>query len=356
MNGTALAIARNGALPDALVGPYSKGRMVPGLRLPPKTVAPPRISWWGSLRPNATSLRPDVEPKAKVPEPGSRIRRWHLALGCALASMAVAGAAALTWHSPTQVRSVRSVVSGRAGLRKTSSGAEERWSSVPLTITIDPTLARATPAAKEAIMDAFGAWGSSGASLPKFSIDTTDTPGEATQDGVNRLLLGPITEPGQEQDLALTISYVATDTGKVIEADTIFNSAYDWVSVGSSATREGDDGKDRCKRGYDLQNVATHEAGHFFGLGEDYDDPSTTMYVSSLPCQTSKRTLSNVDVSVMTGLYAQDAANAPQKAACVARIAGGTDTNGAPLVAMGIVAFALARRHRPSPSTMRRSS
>lgn len=319
--------------------------MISGLRLQPKHVAPPRISWWGSLQPNARSLRPAVKPEAPLPAPEFRIRRWHLALGCVLACTAVAGGAAWTSHSHARIKSLRSVVSGRAGLRKTSSGATERWSSAAVTITIDPTLARATPAAKDAIMNAFGAWASSDALLPQLSFDATSGHGEAAQDGVNRLLLGPITVPGQERALAVTISYADTDTGEVIEADTIFNDEYDWTSVGSAAG-EGAEGNEGCHDRYDLQNVATHEAGHFFGLGEDYSDESTTMYVSSLPCQTSKRTLSKSDVAVVSGLYAQAAASSSQGAACGARIAGGRGTDGSALVAMGVVVFAVVRRRR----------
>lgn len=193
-------------------------------------------------------------------------------------------------------------------------------------------------------MSAFGAWASSDALLPPLAFDITKTHGEAAQDGVNRLLLGPITVPGQERALAITISYTDTETGDVIEADTIFNDAYDWTSVGS--TGEGTDHEDGCKNRYDLQNVATHEAGHFFGLGEDYDDPSTTMYVSSLPCQTSKRTLSKPDIEVVSGLYAQTRAGSSQAAACGARIAGGGDSNGAALGATAIVVLVTARRRR----------
>jgi hypothetical protein len=178
---------------------------------------------------------------------------------------------------------------------------------------------------------------------------------------VNRLLLGPITSAGHEQDLAITISYADTDTGAVIEADTIFNSAYDWTSI-TSPTASGDDGR-ACGSRYDLQNVATHEAGHFFGLGEDYQDQATTMYVSSMPCQTTKRTLSTVDVSVISGLYSQPIPNPPQNAAGCggARIAGGRGSDGAAPIAMGVVAFVLLRRNGarkggPSPSTRRPSA
>jgi hypothetical protein len=231
-------------------------------------------------------------------------------IGCA----AIAGVA--TWQAHARhvpVEPSRTVVSGRAGLRKTASGTEERWLRGALTVTIDPTLAQATPAAKDAIVSAFGAWASTAAHLPQLSFDSTSTPGEAVHDGVNRLLLGPITVAGHEENLALTFSYVDDSTGEVVEADTIFNSAYDWATIDPSAGDTSDHGAAACHHRYDLQNVATHEAGHFFGLGEDYDDPTTTMYVSSDLCQTSKRTLKPSDVSVVSGLYVQGPASAASR-------------------------------------------
>jgi MYXO-CTERM domain-containing protein len=285
------------------------------------------------------SLRPATEPaEARTPAPGSRRRRWQVGLGCVLAATAVTFAATWPSHSPhSKTGPEPGVVSGRAGLKTTPSGASERWFPGGATITIDPTLAAATPAAKDAVIGAFGAWASSGASLPQLSFDSISTPGQAAQDGVNRLLLGPITIPGQETDLAITITYADTTTGEIIEADTIFNSAYDWTSVGPDAAG--------CSGAYDLQNVATHEAGHFFGLGEDYDDHTTTMYVSSQPCQTSKRALTPSDVSVMSGLYAQDP-KSTQAAGCGATIAPGGNTGGAAWAAIGVVALVVARRRR----------
>jgi hypothetical protein len=125
-----------------------------------------------------------------------------------------------------------------------------------------------------------------------------------------------------------------------VEADTIFNSAYDWTSVVASSS------PNECRGDYDLQNVATHEAGHFFGLGEDYADTTTTMYVSSLPCQTSKRALSVGDVSVVEGLYAQPLPSAAQGAACGARVAVGRDNGAVAPLSAAIAAMVIRRRRR----------
>ena len=55
---------------------------------------------------------------------------------------------------------------------------------------------------------------------------------------------------------------------------------------------------------YDVQNVLTHEVGHFFGLGEDDQLMDATMYVSTPPCETQKRDLAVTDEQAMTQLYA----------------------------------------------------
>jgi hypothetical protein len=318
---------------------------VTGKPLSPSIV--PRRSWWSSLRPNARTLHPGTV-RGTTPAPAP-IGRRYIVLGCVLASLAVGGVIAR--HSLTKRaarETVRQLVSGRAGLRRTPSGVDERWSAPSLTITIDPSLASATPTARDAIISAFGAWASSGASLPQFSFDTAATPGPAAEDGINRLLLGPITVPGHEHDLAVTISYADASNGTILEADTIFNSAYTWAAMGPPAGPAGPTGKEDddaagCQGRYDLQNVATHEAGHFFGLGEDYEDTSTTMYVSSRPCQTSKRALSPPDVSVVSTLYASGPAPA---ASCGARVARGRETDGAAFAAFCVVACAAARRRR----------
>ena len=50
--------------------------------------------------------------------------------------------------------------------------------------------------------------------------------------------------------------------------------------------------------------MATHEAGHFFGLGEDYTDLAATMYVTTAPCDVHKRVLTDDDTSTLAALYA----------------------------------------------------
>jgi hypothetical protein len=157
------------------------------------------------------------------------------------------------------------------------------------------------PGAKEAITNAFATWQAANSGAPAVALTIDDTPGVAAQDGVNRVLYGPITVPGYESAVAVTISY-SDDNGVLVEADVIVNSAYQFTVIATpEATTPA---AASCGGHYDVQNVTTHEAGHFLGLGEDMSDETATMFITSAPCQTHKRTLTAGDTGAMTGLYA----------------------------------------------------
>lgn len=259
-----------------------------------------------SLRPHTIESEPAWRPR------GLTGRRLVIgALAVCMASLCIRGWRVETPSGRTSI--VREEGAGRARLRTTPSGVDEKWQAREIEVTIDPTLAAIAPGAREAVIRAFGAWMSTGAALPAVSVETSTTKGEAAYDGVNRLLVGPITAPGREYALAITISYADETTGEIVEADTIFNSAVVFGTL-DAAPGAGDDGA--CDGRYDLQNVAAHEAGHFFGLGEDYDNTTTTMYVSSLPCQTSKRVLTSTDVSVVSQLYRSAPSPRTVRASC----------------------------------------
>jgi hypothetical protein len=240
-----------------------------------------------------SAFRIPVESTARATRQSTPVLRLAIV---AVACLAIAGAAQ---HWVHRGHVTRDIGAGRARLRETPSGVAELWQQSAVKITIDPTLASLTPGGREPLLEAFATWATAVSALPQVTFDVSTQPGKAAQDGVNLLLVAPITEKGFEHALAITISYADDDSGVITEADTIFNSAYSWTEMAENTDEHA------CGGRFDLQNVATHEAGHFFGLGEDYDDTSTTMYFESNSCQTSKRQLTSSDVSVMTGLYAQ---------------------------------------------------
>lgn len=274
----------------------------------------------GSLRPLALSIRPlasfapirIVVADESLPLRRVAIPRWAI-VGALVVGLGFLGYAAALPRAPNAPRTLTPIVmSGTAGLKTTAGGAHERWGSRPVTLTFDASLDDISPNAKEAVKAAFGEWVSSDGSLPPLGFDSSKARGKLAQDGKNLILFGPITIKGHEHDVAVTVSYIDATSGEIVEADTIFNSSYafgvlDQAAMNSRGGEGNDDGNRAraCEGKYDLQNVATHEAGHFFGLGEDVEDAKATMYLRSSTCETHKRVLTDPDRTVMASLYAE---------------------------------------------------
>lgn len=118
------------------------------------------------------------------------------------------------------------------------------------------------------------------------------TQGEVTaglEDGTNALSFGDYPNAGA---IAVTYIWYYGDTGEIIEVDTIFDTDYSW-----SVTRES--GK------MDLQNIATHEFGHWLVLDDLYNRPARkqTMYGYSTYGETIKRTLESGDIAGLESIY-----------------------------------------------------
>ncbi|MDX3314963.1 matrixin family metalloprotease [Streptomyces sp. NPDC054884] len=82
---------------------------------------------------------------------------------------------------------------------------------------------------------------------------------------------------------------------ELLEADVRFNT-HDHAFT--------DDPSGACTQAYDLRSVATHEAGHVFGLAHSgAGHENLTMFASSFACSTSARTLGKGDVLGLRSLY-----------------------------------------------------
>ncbi|HEX7668183.1 MAG TPA: matrixin family metalloprotease, partial [Polyangiaceae bacterium] len=291
----------------------------------------------GSFAPAAFTNRPGESASlAPRPDGDPRPPRRDLRRFIAFAAVVVVGAVAVRFATHAEAPSKPSIVSGRAGLKHTKKGQVERWFRDRLTLTVDGSFGTLAPGAADAVQEAFGAWVSSDAQLPRLAFDSRATKNVVlAPDGENRIYYAPIRVPGHEGDLAITLGYTNDDTGEIVEADVIINSLRPFAlldpapSSGSSKgtkSGEGDDSSDQgnstgkspsaltgpgasgaaaagCADTYDLRSVVTHEAGHFFGLGEDMTDTSATMYYSTRPCDLGKRELQTDDTSQVAALY-----------------------------------------------------
>jgi hypothetical protein len=72
----------------------------------------------------------------------------------------------------------------------------------------------------------------------------------------DRSVLGFQNQPDLERVLGATGFVVDVLTGEIVESDIFFNSAFDWSTAGT-----GQAGR------FDVESTATHEIGHFLGLG-----------------------------------------------------------------------------------------
>jgi hypothetical protein len=109
----------------------------------------------------------------------------------------------------------------------------------------------------------------------------------ARRDGVNAILWK------RRSRSTIGVTHVWLLRGEVVEADTVFNKRLPWaVFPGSPECQSSPDA-------YDLQNIATHEFGHWVGLDDLFDDldKDLTMYGFGAGGEVKKRTLGTGDIS-----------------------------------------------------------
>lgn len=170
---------------------------------------------------------------------------------------------------------------GLAGWRLPAGGIT--WRLNPA--TIPPTV---NPAAEAALTFAFGTWTAS--DPQKIFLQGPDTTVTRSRfDGINAVLWGKVAGN------AIGVTYVrySTVTGVVVDVDTVFNKRLPWAVFADGA---------ECQNGvdaYDVQNIATHEFGHWIGLDDLYSsaDRDLTMYGYGAGGELKKRTLGPGDAS-----------------------------------------------------------
>ena len=90
-------------------------------------------------------------------------------------------------------------------------------------------------------------------------------------------------------------------TGEIVDADIVLNSYYKW-DIGAE-DGEYPDLKEEKK--FDIRNIVTHEAGHWTGLDDLYDDTywAMTMYGYTTYGEEIKRSLEPGDIAGAQEVY-----------------------------------------------------
>jgi hypothetical protein len=286
-------------------------------------------------------------------KPPARRKLWFFAALAVVVGVASAGGLDMAGKEASP-----EIRSGSPGFRTGKGGQNLHWHQKALTIHLDDSLQRMGPQANEAVMQAFGRWAASDPRLPDLTFDTGGASAIPAHDGKSTISYGRITAPGHERDLAITVTYAREHTGEIIEADIVLNSMYPIAVLTPKAT--ADDKANRhgnskamkdetmdCQNRYDVQNVTTHEVGHFFGLGEDLAEPRAAMFQHIDQCETHKRDLADTDVTALSTLYAEsedpEEAAAGPRACSFARAPRGS---GWAWISAAFVGLGLLRRRR----------
>ena len=161
------------------------------------------------------------------------------------------------------------------------------WPEMPVHYQLVRSNVPGGAAGEEAVHRAFDSWTAASSNVEYDFAGYVDQ-GVQANDGRNLVYWIYENWPHDATLAALTYRYYDTSDGHILDADIVFNGeGYAW-SVG------GD--------GYDIQNSATHEVGHFSGLGHS-QDPDSTMYGKTVAGETQKQTLSGDDVAGLDALY-----------------------------------------------------
>ncbi len=106
-------------------------------------------------------------------------------------------------------------------------------------------------------------------------------------------------DPLDPAAFAITFVWHNPSTGEIFDADMLINEDLGpYAQCPPAGCPEGDPGP------ADLQNIVTHEVGHFFGVGHtEIDDETITMFPSANRTDTSKRDLAADDLAAMCAIY-----------------------------------------------------
>jgi predicted Zn-dependent protease len=238
-----------------------------------------------------------------------------------------------------------------AAAAESSGAGGARWVNPIVRVTVDESLLALGDEAFEAVIGAVSAWQESDPYLPTLIVEKSERRQvigyDAGGTNQNSVVFVPDGAKVAKGALAITIITFDQESGQVLDADVVVNGEHAF-GVAESMSQEA------RTAAYDVQNVLTHEFGHFLGLGEEYEHQGATMYAYSLPGETEKRDLDSLDEERITSLYVESSQGAAAPAGCNASIAGRmSDSRAWLVVALCAAGFTVAARRR---ATLARNS
>jgi len=178
---------------------------------------------------------------------------------------------------------------GLAGWKRSGTVTYQvNYSSIPSTV-VNP---------QPAISNSFEVWEQYTGGKVNFVEGAPTTLTRYKLDGVNLVAWGRVSASGA---IAVTYTWYNSSTGEAVEQDVIMNSKLPWKQTYAS----NPDATCGDLYAYDVQNILTHEVGHWVGLDDLYDsaDQDLTMYGYGDKGELKKVTLGKGDILGMDALY-----------------------------------------------------
>ncbi|MBI5162190.1 MAG: matrixin family metalloprotease [Micrococcales bacterium] len=217
-------------------------------------------------------------------------------------------------------------------LRESDSGAEVRWHEGERAVRIDESLAHLGSAsqARGAVVDALAAWAAVEGSPFVFEPEPGFRQGLGRGQRLDGVSDVSVVSEGWELDpsyLAITLVTYDPASGEIWDADVLLNGDSHELAVGEL------DGR------FDAASVLTHEVGHLVGLGHS-ELAEATMYASSRPGETVKRSLAADDELGLQALYLGQ----PMDGGAGCRVSPARSGGAATWIAAGAVLWLVRRR------------
>lgn len=207
-------------------------------------------------------------------------------------------------------------------VKKTSRGELVHWDEPAVSYTIDPSVNANVRGGSAATIDAMRSWsGTVGApELSTIEADPVTAPQKPAFDYKNGIFFskGGYTPAGRA--LAITVLTYDNASGRILDADVIFNGAYsfqvlevaqklaDTPTLTHPSTTDdivhGDQEVDVASDTvYDLHHVIAHELGHSLGMNDEMGHRDALMYRYSAPNDATIRQPGSDDIAGLAELY-----------------------------------------------------
>jgi hypothetical protein len=206
-------------------------------------------------------------------------------------------------------------------VKKTTRGELVHWESDVVEYSLDNSIPANVISGDLATRESMTSWsGTVGAPELTIKAPTAESPVKPQFDHKNGIFFMKDGYTPAGRALAITVLTYDNATGKILDADIIFNGKYRFAVLGSDAPHETEHNllgarpsttdtvtheEEVSEVGslYDLHHVIAHELGHSLGMNDEMERKDALMYRYTAPNDASMREPGSDDVAGLAELY-----------------------------------------------------